>query len=118
MIVTQDIEMTASCEYSDVVLPATSWIEFQALEITNSCSNPFLQIWGRDGIKPLYDNRDDLRIMTGVAEKLAELLEDRRFRDYPRHDTQGFHGKDPFAHSHQGDLDHQRQPDQQRQVGL
>lgn len=82
MIVTQDIEMTASCEYSDVVLPANSWIEFQALEITNSCSNPFLQIWGRNGIKPLYDNRDDLRIMTGVAEKLAELLDDKRFTDY------------------------------------
>ena len=53
-------------------------IEFQALEITNSCSNPFLQIWGRNGIKPLYDNRDDLRIMTGVAEKLAELLDGKR----------------------------------------
>ncbi|MEE8455333.1 MAG: molybdopterin-dependent oxidoreductase [Limibaculum sp.] len=82
MIVTQEIEMTASCEYSDFVLPANSWIEFQALEITNSCSNPFLQIWGRNGIKPLYDNRDDLRIMTGVAEKLAELLDDKRFTDY------------------------------------
>jgi nitrate reductase alpha subunit len=30
MIVTQDIEMTASCEYSDVILPANSWPEFQS----------------------------------------------------------------------------------------
>jgi len=82
MIVTQDVEMTASCEYSDFVLPANTWMEFQALEVTSSCSNPFLQIWGRDGLKPLYDSRDDLRIMTGVAEKLAELTGDRRFRDY------------------------------------
>jgi nitrate reductase / nitrite oxidoreductase, alpha subunit len=82
MIVTQEVEMTASCEYSDFVLPANTWMEFQALEITNSCSNPFVQIWGRDGIKPLYDTRDDLRIMTGVAEKLAEQLKDKRFRDY------------------------------------
>ncbi|MBI2935726.1 MAG: molybdopterin-dependent oxidoreductase [Chloroflexi bacterium] len=82
MIVTQEIEMTASCEYSDFILPANSWMEFQALEITSSCSNPFLQIWGKEGIKPLYDTRDDLRIMTGVAEKLAELTGDQRFRDY------------------------------------
>ena len=82
MIVTQDIEMTASCEYSDFILPANSWMEFQALEITNSCSNPFLQIWGKDGIKPLYDTKDDLRIYPGVAEKLTELTGDPRFQDY------------------------------------
>jgi len=82
LIVTQDVEMTASCEYADVVLPANFWMEFQALEMTASCSNPFLQIWGRGGIKPLYDTRDDLLIMAGVAEKLAQLLKDQRFRDY------------------------------------
>ncbi|HLE81554.1 MAG TPA: molybdopterin-dependent oxidoreductase, partial [Dehalococcoidia bacterium] len=82
LIVTQEIEMTASCEYADVILPANCWMEFQALEVTASCSNPFLQIWGREGIKPQYDSRDDLHIMTGVAEKLGELLNDPRFRDY------------------------------------
>lgn len=83
LIVTQDIEMTATCEYADVVLPANCWMEFQCLEITASCSNPFLQIWGKgEGIRPLYDTRDDLRIMTGVAEKLADLTGDQRFRDY------------------------------------
>src|SRR3972149_6213132 len=54
MIFTQDIEMTASCEYSDFILPANSWPEFQSYEVTASCSNPFLQIWGKTGIKPLY----------------------------------------------------------------
>ena len=82
LIVTQDIEMTASCEYADAVLPAACWMEFQALEVTASCSNPFLQIWGKEGIKPLYDNKDDLHIMTGVAARLAELTGDNRFRDY------------------------------------
>jgi len=82
LIVTQDIEMTASCEYADAILPAACWMEFQALEVTASCSNPFLQIWGKDGIKPLYDNKDDLRIMSGVAAKLGELTGDTRFRDY------------------------------------
>lgn len=88
MIVTQDIEMTGSCEYSDLILPANSWMEFQALEITSSCSNPFLQIWGSssrygaNGIKPLYDTRDDLLIMAGVAEKLSLITGDKRFGDY------------------------------------
>ena len=82
MIITQDIEMTASCELSDFVLPANSWVEFQTSEITASCSNPFLQVWGRDGIKPLFDSEDDLTMMAKVAERLGELLDDQRFSDY------------------------------------
>jgi nitrate reductase alpha subunit len=82
LIVTQDVEMTASCEYADVILPANFWMEFQALELTASCSNPFIQIWGREGVKSPYDTKDDLHIMTGVVEKLADLTGDNRFRDY------------------------------------
>ena len=82
MIVTQDIEMTASCEYSDFVLPANSWPEFQQLEVTASCSNPFLQIWGRTGIKPLYDTLDDVMIYARFAEKMAAITGDKRFADY------------------------------------
>jgi nitrate reductase alpha subunit len=82
MIVTQDIEMTASCEYSDFVLPANSWPEFQQLEVTASCSNPFLQIWGRSGLKPLYDTLDDVTIYARFAKKLSEITEDKRIADY------------------------------------
>ena len=82
MIVTQDIEMTASCEYSDFVLPANSWPEFQALEVTASCSNPFLQIWGRTGIKPLYDTLDDVTMYARFAAKMTEVTGDKRFADY------------------------------------
>ncbi|MFN8557111.1 MAG: molybdopterin-dependent oxidoreductase [Dehalococcoidia bacterium] len=82
MILTQDIEMTASCEYSDFVLPANSWLEFQNLEVTASCSNPFLQLWGKQGIKPLYETKDDVLIMAGVAEALARITGDKRFSDY------------------------------------
>ncbi len=82
MIITQDIEMTSSCELSDFVLPANSWVEFQTSEITASCSNPFLQIWGRDGIDPLFDSEDDLMMMARVAERLGQLLGDDRFSDY------------------------------------
>lgn len=82
LIVTQDIEMTASCEYSDVILPANSWPEFQELEVTASCSNPFLQIWGQTGLKPLNDTKDDLRIMADVAQKLADETGEQRIADY------------------------------------
>ncbi len=45
LIVSMDIQMTASIEYADLALPANSWLEFEDLEVTASCSNPFLQVW-------------------------------------------------------------------------
>ncbi len=84
MIVTQEIEMTGSCEYSDILLPAVSWVENQCYEMTASCSNPFLQIWGGGaGLEPIYkETKDDLLIMTGVAQKLSQLTGDNRYQDY------------------------------------
>lgn len=82
MIVDQQIEWTGSAEYADVVLPANSWLEFQTVEAGGSCSNPFLQLWGGNGIKPVYDSRDDVAIFAGVAEALGKETKDRRFADY------------------------------------
>lgn len=81
MIMTQDIEMTASCEYSDLVFPANSWMEFTQPEVTASCQNPFLQIW-KGGMKPLFDTKDDIAIMAGVAKALTEETGDPRFANY------------------------------------
>jgi len=81
MIVAQDIEMTASCEYSDIILPANSWMEFQTYEVTGSCQNPFLHVW-KGGIEPIYDTKDDIAIVAGVAQALGQLLNDQRFSDY------------------------------------
>jgi len=81
MIVTQDIEMTLSCEYSDIVLPANSWMEMQQPEITASCQNPFLQIW-KGGVDPLFDTKDDITILAEVAKALADETGDTRFSDY------------------------------------
>lgn len=81
MIVSQDIEMTSSCEYADVVLAANSWLEFEDLEVTASCSNPFLQVW-KGGIKPVYDTKDDMTIMAEVAAALADQTGDERFRHH------------------------------------
>jgi nitrate reductase alpha subunit len=81
-IVDQQVEWTGSAEYADVVLPANTWPEFQTLEIGGSCSNPFLQIWGGDGIKPLYDSKDDGMIFALVSEQLSAITGDQRFRDH------------------------------------
>jgi nitrate reductase alpha subunit len=81
MIVAIDIQMTASIEYADLALPANSWLEFEGLEITASCSNPFLQIW-KGGIPPVFDSRDDLMILAGIAQALGDATGDRRFADY------------------------------------
>jgi nitrate reductase / nitrite oxidoreductase, alpha subunit len=88
LIVTMDIQMTASVEYSDFGLPANSWVEFDDLEITASCSNPFLQIW-KGGVAPIYDTRDDLSILAGIARGLARVTGDRRFEDYFKFELEG-----------------------------
>ncbi len=84
MIVDQQMEWTASAEYSDLVLPVNSWVEFEDLEIGGSCSNPFIQAWGGDGIEPLYDSRDDAMVFTEICSALAKMTGDRRFDDYWR----------------------------------
>lgn len=81
MVVTQDIEMTATCEYSDFILPANSWMETKQVEVTASCQNPFLQIW-KGGMEPLYDTKDDISIMAGVAQALAKETGNQAFADY------------------------------------
>lgn len=82
MIVDQQVEWTGSAEYADVIVPANSWVEFQDLECGGSCSNPFLQVSGRNGIDPVYDSRDDAEIFAGVGRALAKITGDRRFADY------------------------------------
>jgi len=88
LIMSTDIEMTASCEYADIVLAANSWVEMERYEVTGACSNPFLQIW-KGGIKPVYDTRDDQLILAQMAAKLGELLKDRRFADYWKFSLEG-----------------------------
>jgi nitrate reductase alpha subunit len=91
LIVSIDIQSTASVEYSDFGLPANSWVEFQGLEMTASRSNPFLQIW-KGGIKPIYDSKDDLSILAGIAHGLAKVTGDKRFDDYFKFELEGKRG--------------------------
>ncbi len=82
-IVAQDIEMTSTCEYSDIVLPALSWPEMKTFEVTASCSNPFLQVW-TGGVDPVVDARDDLVILAEAADALGKEVGDKAFGDYWR----------------------------------
>lgn len=82
MIVDQQVEWTGSAEYADIILPANTWVEFQDLEMGGSCSNPFLQLWGGDGVAPVHDSLDDAMIFARVASALADLTGDNRFREY------------------------------------
>jgi nitrate reductase alpha subunit len=81
MIIDQQIEWTGSAEYSDVVLPVNSWVEFQDYECGGSCSNPFLQVW-KGGIKPVHDSIDDGEVFAGIARAMAAQTGDQRFADY------------------------------------
>jgi len=88
MIVTADIQMTSSVEYADIALPANSWVEFEGLEVTSSCSNPFLQIW-KGGIDPVFDSKDDLNILANVAKALGDVTGDTRFHDVFKFEHEG-----------------------------
>jgi len=81
LIIDQQIEWTGSAEYADIIFPVNSWAEFEDVELGGSCSNPFIQVWGGDGIKPVHDSRDDAVVFALVAKALGDLTSDRRFAD-------------------------------------
>ena len=88
MILSLDIQMTASIEYADIALPANSWLEFEDLEVTGSCSNPFLQVW-KGGIPPVFNSKDDLTILANIAAALSDVTGDQRFRNNFKFELEG-----------------------------
>ena len=90
MIITSDIEMTSSAEYSDIIFAANTWMEKEVHECATACSNPFIQIW-KGGIKPLYDTLDDLNCQAGVANALFKLTGDKRFYNHYKFALEGNH---------------------------
>lgn len=73
---------TGSCEYADVVFAIDSWGEYNVHDVTNSCTNPFMQVMPLSGIPRIHNTRSDSEVYAGVAAKLAEISGDRRFVDY------------------------------------
>ena len=73
---------TGSCEYADVILAVDSWGEYNVHDMTNSCTNPFMQVMPLSKIDRIHNTRSDSQIYAGVASKLAEITGDQRFNDY------------------------------------
>ncbi len=73
---------TMSCEYADVVFGVDSWGELKYPDMCGSVTNPFVQVFPRTPLPRIFDTRSDIETYAGVAEKLAELTGDQRFKDY------------------------------------
>ena len=73
---------TASCEYADVVFGVDSWGEYNVHDITQSCTNPFMQVMPLSKIDRVHNTRSDSQVYAGVAGKLAEMTGDERFARY------------------------------------
>jgi nitrate reductase alpha subunit len=72
----------ASCEYADIVFAIDSWAEYNQHDLTNSCTNPFMQVMPLGAIKRIYNTRSDTETYKGVSQQLAKLTGDDRFNQY------------------------------------
>ena len=50
-------------------------------DLTQSCTNPFMQIMPLSGIPRIHSTRSDTETYAGVAAKLAAITGDKRFVD-------------------------------------
>ena len=73
---------TGSCEYADIVFAIDSWGEYNVHDVTQSCTNPFMQVMPLTHIDRIHNTRNDCEVYQGVAAKLADITGDERFNDY------------------------------------
>ena len=79
MIAFADWWWTGSCEYSDIVFAVDSWAEFRHIDMTASCTNPFVQIFPKSPIRRVFDTKSDIEVIAGVSKAMGTELADRRF---------------------------------------
>ena len=75
-IMTSDFQMTTSCLWSDVVLPAPSW--YEKYDLTATILHPYLQLQ-QPAIKPLFESRSELWIFRELAKRLNPEFEKHFF---------------------------------------
>jgi nitrate reductase alpha subunit len=73
---------TASCEYADLVFAVDSWGEYNVHDVTQSCTNPFMQVMPLSKIPRIHNTRSDPEVYAGTAAKLAAITGDDRFVAY------------------------------------
>lgn len=79
MIAFADWWWTGSCEYSDIVFASDSWAEFRHIDMTASCTNPFVQIFPKSPLRRVFDTKSDIEIIAGVSKAVGRVLKDDRF---------------------------------------
>jgi nitrate reductase alpha subunit len=84
MIAVNEWFWTASCEYADIVFGVDSWVDRKQPDIFGSVTNPFLHAWPVSPLPRIFETRDDVEVLAGVAGALGDLIDDRRCADYWR----------------------------------
>jgi len=66
-VATFDFSMTTSCQWSDVVFPATSW--YENYELTATILHPYMQLQ-QPAIKPMFESKTALWVARELAKRL------------------------------------------------
>lgn len=74
LMITSEIRMNTSCVYSDIVLPAAHWYEYDDLSSTDL--HPFIHPFTA-AVDPPWEARDNWSQFRLIAEKFAALAEKR-----------------------------------------
>lgn len=79
MVAFADWWWTGSCEHADIVFAADSWAEFRHIDMTASCTNPFVQVYPKSPLRRVFDTKSDVEIIAGVSRAMGTELADKRF---------------------------------------
>ena len=66
-ILTTDTQMTTSCQWSDVIMPASSWLE--KYDMITTPVHPYLQL-AQPAIKPLFESRSELWMCRELGKRI------------------------------------------------
>ena len=82
MLVVNEWLWTGTCEYADVVFGVDSWADRKVPDFYASVTNPFLQTWPVSPLPRIFDTKDDVQVLAGIALELTEITGDNRYRDH------------------------------------
>ncbi|MBW2065910.1 MAG: molybdopterin-dependent oxidoreductase [Deltaproteobacteria bacterium] len=71
-VATFDFSMTTSCQWSDVVFPATTW--YENYELTATILHPYLQLQ-QPAIEPMFESRTGFWVARELAKRLNSEFE-------------------------------------------